>query len=76
MVTFLYLLALSIFIGCIWGYLKEKKDFNDGKCPRCGTNLKYFDTDSQGGQGWTCDKCGYTTWVSWFNPLNDRKYGR
>ena len=58
---------ISIFVAlCYFGYYKEKKDFNNGVCPNCGKPLRHFDTDSQGGQGWCCDDCGYTTWISWF----------
>ena len=57
---------IYIICGCIWGYFQEKKHFNNGICPNCGEPLRYFDSDSQGGQGWTCDKCNYTTWISWF----------
>lgn len=47
------------------GIYTEKKDFNDGICPRCGDELKHFATDSQGGRGYCCDTCDYCTWVSW-----------
>ena len=60
------ILILLIIAGCIYGYSREKKDFNNGICPTCGTQLRHFDNDSQGGQGWCCDKCGYTAWISWF----------
>ena len=60
------ILILLIITGCIYGYSREKKDFNNGICPICGTPLRHFDDDSQGGQGWRCDKCGYTAWISWF----------
>ena len=50
-----------------WSYRREKDSFNDGICPKCGKPLKHFDNDSQGGQGWCCDNCGYITWVTWFN---------
>lgn len=43
----------------------EYKGWNGGVCPKCGKPLRYFDTDSQGGEGWTCDGCDYTTWVSY-----------
>jgi len=43
----------------------EYKGWNGGVCPKCGKPLRYFDTDSQGGEGWTCDGCDYTAWVSY-----------
>lgn len=58
--------------GHIWGINEERKDFNNGVCPKCGKQLRCFDMDSQGGRGYTCDKCDYTTWVS-YNRV-DRNY--
>ena len=55
-----------IICGIIWANIKEKKDFNNGICPKCGTPLRHFDDDSQGGQLWCCDKCGYFTAITWF----------
>ena len=43
----------------------EKKDFNNGICPKCGNKLHLFDTDSQGGRGYCCHKCPYFTWINW-----------
>lgn len=50
----------------------EKKGFNKGVCPRCGKKLRLFDCDSQGGRGYTCDRCQYKSWVSYFTV--DRKF--
>ena len=62
---------VTLFITCILcAYFIEKKQFNNGICPKCGNRLRYFDTDSHGGKGFTCDNCHYTVWVSWFDPLN------
>lgn len=49
----------------------ESKQFNRGKCLLCDNKLSQFSTDSQGGRGYICDKCGYTVWVS-YNV--DKKY--
>lgn len=62
----LVLLIVGIVCGCSWCYSIEKKHFNNGICPNCGEPLRHFGDDSQGGQGWCCDKCGYDTWISWF----------
>lgn len=64
------LLLLLILTGCLIGIYVEKRDYNNGICPKCGTKLTHFDNDSQGGRGYTCRKCGYTTWVSWFADKN------
>lgn len=55
---------IAIIFWQIGRYL-ERKNFNKGVCPNCGTKLRYFDADSQGGRGYTCDKCNYTTWCSY-----------
>ena len=43
----------------------EKKEYNNGICPKCGGKFELFDYDSQGGRGYCCDKCGHKTWVSY-----------
>lgn len=43
----------------------EAKAFNNGWCKECGSRLRHFDNDSHGGRGYTCDHCGYGTWVSY-----------
>ena len=63
------IVGLILFIiagGCSLAYKNELKSFNNGVCPNCGTKLRHFDDDSQGGQGWRCDNCSYITWISWF----------
>lgn len=42
----------------------ERKDYNNGFCPKCGHPWRYFDSDSQGGRGYCCDKCGNVIWVN------------
>lgn len=67
------ILAISIylffvvlfFIITYYAIHREKKAWNNGICPNCGHELRLFGRDSQGGDGWTCDKCDYTTWVSY-----------
>lgn len=72
MILLILFLAFSI-CGCVWCYHREKKDFNNGICPHCGTKLKHFDNDSHGGEGWCCDECGYFTWISWFKGKKEEK---
>lgn len=64
MITLILAFTPMILLGFI-GWYFERKRYNRGVC-NCGENLKYFDTDSQGGRGYTCKKCNYTTWVSWW----------
>ena len=68
MMIIICILIAFLLGGVIWANIQERKDFNKGICPQCGKTLRNFDSDSQGGLGYTCDTCGYTTWVSWFNP--------
>ena len=68
-IVILILLVIFLPIGETW----EKRDFNNGMCPHCSTSLRCFDTDSQGGRGYVCDKCNYTTWVS-YNCVDKNYY--
>ncbi len=45
----------------------EKREYNNGHC-KCGGVWKYFDTDSQGGDGYYCENCGKVIWICWFHP--------
>lgn len=63
------LLAFSS-LGVKW----ERENYNNGICPHCNVPLRFFDTDSQGGRGYTCDKCNYTTWVSYNRVDKDYRY--
>ena len=59
--------GVVIFISMMMlGIYLESRAYNKGICPECGDNLRNFDTDSQGGRGYCCDKCGYNTWVSYY----------
>lgn len=63
---FLFLLIpLIIILGCIITRAKERKNFNHGRCPHCGSELIVIDMDSQGGKLWKCKNCGHTMWTSW-----------
>lgn len=50
----------------------EKEKFNNGICKVCGQKLKCFDTDSQGGRGYTCSEWHYPVWVSY--PSVDKNF--
>lgn len=59
-------LALLVFFGVMaLARRSEKKSYNNGICNECGTKLYHFDNDSQGGRGYVCNECNYTTWVSY-----------
>jgi hypothetical protein len=58
--------VLIAMVLMIFGSIKyEKWRYNDGICRKCGAELRYFDRDSQGRNGYTCDACDYTVWISW-----------
>lgn len=67
--------AIFIFLWLVVGpvifHITEKKKYNKG-CP-CGGQWRYFDSDSQGGDGYTCDKCGNVMWISWYKPRANEK---
>lgn len=41
----------------------------NGYCS-CGARWIHFDCDSQGGDGWECERCGRGFWSSWIRPKN------
>ena len=62
---FLLMLVL-LFVGFLMfiGWDQDKREFNNGVCT-CGGTLEYFDTNSQGGRGYHCSKCGRYVWVTY-----------
>lgn len=49
----------------------EKKNFNNGICPKCGHPLVPFDTPtSSDGRGYECLNCNYTTWVEFYSTVD------
>ena len=62
-ITLLIVIPMCVMWGI--GIDAERKHYNHGVCPCCKTRLKLFDHDSQGGRGYVCEQCGYTTWVSY-----------
>ena len=63
----LAILGVILAFGALmlWARSREKGAFNGGDCPDCGTPWRYYDTDSQGGRGYTCDTCSRGVWVSY-----------
>lgn len=72
------MIALTI-MGCILLYVGiyylslylDIKNYNNGKCTRCGNNLKYFMDDSLGRRGYRCECCGTLVWVS-FDDVDEK----
>ena len=67
-ILFIILVIASVFLDIFI----EKHSFNKCTCRKCGEKLRMYDTDSQGGRGYCCDKCGHHIWVRW--RLIDKKY--
>lgn len=70
-VYILFAMLLAAIIGSFISTTIEKKEFNKGVCNMCGARLRLFDTDSHGGRGYTCDKCQYKVWVSYYSVDGD-----
>ena len=66
---YLWLLLIPVAFIALGLYVRhqEIKEFNNGKC-ECGGKFETFDTDSQGGTGWICNKCNNSMWTSWVKP--------
>ena len=65
MISFILVVVLIILIFAISiGFIIDKIEWNKGKC-KCGSDWVYFDTDSQGGRGYQCKKCGKFIWISY-----------
>lgn len=61
-----FLDRILLLIGGVLGVTDaERKAYNNGICPDCGMKLNCFDTDSQGGRGYMCPRCNYTTWCTY-----------
>lgn len=59
------MITVLVICGILYGIHIEKREFNNGICPKCGKKLNWFDSDSQGGRGYCCHDCRYFTWVSY-----------
>ena len=54
-----------VFIGVLLGRKRQRKEWNNGLCPKCGKELEHFADDSQGGNGWCCCDCDYYIWITY-----------
>ena len=72
MIAFGLMLFSVAVIGGVFAYFYDRKVVKQG---HCGLPWYHFDTDSQGGTGIKCQKCGETEWVSWYKKgIVDRKW--
>lgn len=57
---------IVVWLGLIPVFIiSDRKAYNKGICRKCKAKLRHADTDSQGGDLWVCDNCGYHFWTSW-----------
>lgn len=64
---------ITLFLIGIVFYFIDKHIYNNGICRKCGSTVKCFDVDSQGGLGYACDKCEHYFWLCWYRPKDDNK---
>ena len=67
MLSYIYLgvILLICIIVPVIGMHIEAHYFNKGKCKRCGHDLSISGYDTYGNRNYTCNKCGYSIWVSY-----------
>jgi len=58
------LIIIPLLLVMWWGISSERNEWNDGICKISGKPWIRFDTDSQGGRGYT-DKEGHYCWISY-----------
>jgi len=64
-IVVIFLMVVAFVIIVIIARNLEKKIFNKGYCKECDGKLRVFDTDSHGGRGYKCEKCGSSIWISY-----------
>ena len=70
MIMFEIIIYCIVILGFIGGgvlvYRKEKKDWNGGRCPKCGAKLSRIGGDTK---GYMCESCReYWIWFTIFEP--------
>jgi len=68
----LIIIIMIFIIVLISGRKSDKNKWNNGECSRCKNKWEHFDTDSQGGRGYICNKCKDIIWIS-YNIDKERK---
>lgn len=57
-------LAVCLALAGVSAYVRERREWNGGRCAVCQKPWLYFTRDSQGGLGFRCG-CGRSCWVSY-----------
>lgn len=63
-------IAVFFLITCamvVKELLIERKEWNDGKCLDCGTELKFDSVVPSGGRLYKCPHCKRFVWLLFFN---------
>jgi hypothetical protein len=62
----IFLATVGVFLFVMFlARQSEKSRWNEGIHKDCGGKWEHFDNDSQGGRGYSCDECDYSTWISY-----------
>lgn len=56
--------ACSLVIVCL-SLHSDYKAYNNGKCTKCGNNLRYCYKDLYGDRSYICDRCKNVVKISW-----------
>ena len=75
-IIFASTIVILFILGFVVSYIDENKRFNKGICPKCGTAMVPFDTDSSEYTGYACPNCEYNIHTVWINPRNKFKIYR
>lgn len=65
------ILGAALLLSAIWGakwYYADMKRWNNGKCSKCGTELK-LDGFKNGNPVYKCPKCGHEVTVWWSRTI-------
>ena len=64
-IIIIIIIIMLLIPGTIWAIKSEKRDFNNGICPRCNNKYRLMDYTSHGDRLYICDKCNSVIFVSY-----------
>lgn len=69
MCTILLVVVISVLAYLIFdGYYQDKKDYNNGVCPKCKGKYTYQGCTKDGNPIYMCNDCGHTIVLTFYNP--------